>query len=454
MNDQKPGLPENWKELTADQKRAWRLDSYFSDANISFVSSQAKESYNIRAKRFKDVYNLREPDRVPVSLPLGNLHLTLNGANMRTAMYDYNNALEACLKFNARYSEELEFFASPAATSGKVLDLLDYRLYSWPGHGLPAEAPGFQFIESEYMKAEEYDDLIRDPSDFWFRTYLPRVFGAFEPFKLVQSATDITEIVNLNQLAPLARPEMQSTLQKLLEAGREYQKIEETIGPYSRSGPSMGFPREPRDLFAKAPFDSLGDTLRGTTNIMKDMYRRPDKVIQACDKLADLAINSILRHPNEVKSLTVYFPLHKGADGWMSQKQFETFYWPSLKKVMDALIAEGLIPSLFAEGSFNTRLEYFTGFPKGSVIILFDQSDIFRAKQILGTNCCIKGNIPASFIVTAYPSDVKEYCRKLIEGCGKDGGYILAAGCIPENPKLENLQAIMQAAREYGLYKK
>ncbi len=56
--------------------------------------------------------------------------------------------------------------------------------------------------------------------------------------------------------------------------------------------------------------------------------------------------------------------------------------------------------------------------------------------------------------MTASPQEVKEYCRKLIEGCGKGGGYILAAGCMPENPKLENLQAIMEAVREYGVYKK
>ena len=53
------------------------------------------------------------------------------------------------------------------------------------------------------------------------------------------------------------------------------------------------------------------------------------------------------------------FPLHKGADGFMSLKQFETFYWPSLKKVILGLINEGIMSSLFAEGSYTFALDRY-----------------------------------------------------------------------------------------------
>jgi uroporphyrinogen-III decarboxylase len=109
---------------------------------------------------------------------------------------------------------------------------------------------------------------------------------------------------------------------------------------------------------------------------------------------------------------------------------------------------------MFAEGSFNTRLEYIDKFPKGSVVWYFDRTDIFKAKEVLGKKYCLQGNIPTSMIVTGQPKDVKEYCRKLIQEVGKGGGYILSAGAVPDNPKLENIQAIMEAVREYGFYKK
>jgi uroporphyrinogen-III decarboxylase len=77
-----------------------------------------------------------------------------------------------------------------------------------------------------------------------------------------------------------------------------------------------------------------------------------------------------------------------------------------------------------------------------------------KAKNILGVKCCIQGNVPSSLVVTGEPKEVKEYCRKLIETCGKGGGYILSAGAIAENPKLDNLRAMLAAAKEYGVYRK
>jgi uroporphyrinogen-III decarboxylase len=258
------------------------------------------------------------------------------------------------------------------------------------------------------------------------------------------------------QFMPLATPQVQAMLQKMIEVGQGYQKATQIMMKAMSEmamggGMGMGMGGV---TFAKAPFDILGDTLRGTTGIMKDTFRCPDKLLKALDVVADFQINTILNSPNIANMLIVTYPLHKGADGWMSQKSFDTFYWPSLKKVMDALIKEGLIQSMFAEGSFNTRLEYVDQFPKGSVIWYFDRTDIFKAKKILGKKYCLQGNIPSSMIVTGDPKDVKEYCRKLIQEVGKGGGFILSAGSVADNPKLENLQAMMAAVREYGFYKK
>ena len=148
----------------------------------------------------------------------------------------------------------------------------------------------------------------------------------------------------------------------------------------------------------------------------------------------------------------VRFPLHKGADGWMSQAQFDKFYWPSLKKCIDAFIKEGFLLHIFAEGSFNTRLDYINQFPRGSITWFFDQTDMVRAKEVLGKECALQGNVPSSMIVTSKPTAVKEYCRNLIEVVGKDGGFILSPGAQPEYPRLENLKAIVEAANTYGYY--
>jgi uroporphyrinogen-III decarboxylase len=259
------------------------------------------------------------------------------------------------------------------------------------------------------------------------------------------------------QFMPLSMPPAQEMLERLLEVGKEYQKMAQLVMRESSRDSSRGFGSSFSGFvggFAKAPFDTIGDTLRGTKGIMQDMFRRPDVLLEALDKVADFTINSILSSPNIANMTQVTYPLHKGADGWMSQKAFDTFYWPSLKKVMDAFINEGLIQSLFAEGSFNTRLEAVNVFPKGAVSWYFDRTDMVQAKKILGKKCCIQGNIPSSMIVTGTPQQVKEYCRNLIETAGKGGGFILASGSVGDNPKLENLRAMMEAVREYGYYRK
>jgi hypothetical protein len=444
---------KTWAEMTPQEKRDQRFKWWLDNWGNKFINADAEKAYKTRVQRLIDVYNVKEPDRVPVNLPVGNLPLTMFGINAHTAMYDYEKALQASAKFNEKYSEELEYTAGPYVTPGRILDMVDYKIYAWPGHGISENATGWQFIEGEYMKAEEYDDLIRDPSDFWMRTYLPRVFGILEPMKMFQPFTNITENVHVGQLMPLAMPPVQEMLQKMLDVGKEYQRLMQIMMKGGGGGMSMGFSGFVGG-FAKAPFDTLGDTLRGTQGIMKDMFRRPDKLLKALDVIADLTINTVLKSPNIERLTTVTYPLHKGADGWMSQKSFDTFYWPSLKKVMNAFINEGLIQNLFAEGSFNTRLEYVDEFPKGTVTWYFDRTDMSRAKKILGKKYCIQGNVPSSMIVTGSPKDVKEYCRKLIEECGKGGGFILSSGSVADNPKLENLQAMMAAIREYGWYKK
>ena len=447
--------PDNWSQMTPDEKRAHRLEVFSkSYENIEFVSPKAEENYKTRLKRLVDVYSMKIPDRVPLNVNAGNVPLAQAGVDVGDAFYNPEKALEAARVFNEKYSEELECYSLPFASSGKALDILDYKLYAWPGHKLPMSAPGWQFIEGEYMTADEYDDLITDPSDFWMRKYLPRVFGAFEPLGLFQAFTNISENVHIQYLMPLAAEPVQNMLRKLLEAGDAFKAAGSSMGRLrgGNSGAAHGFPIT-YGGFAKAPFDTLGDTLRGTTNIMKDMYRCPDKLLKALDVIADISIKNALNSPNIDNTLIFTYPLHKGADGWMSQKQFDKFYWPSLKKLLDALINEGLVQSLFAEGGYNSRLHCVNQFPKGSVAWMFDRTDMAEAKKALGNDCVIIGNVPSSMMVTSDPKDVKEYCRNLIETCKPGGGYILSPGSSTENPKLDNIRAMVEAVNEYGWYK-
>jgi len=117
------------------------------------------------------------------------------------------------------------------------------------------------------------------------------------------------------------------------------------------------------------------------------------------------------------------------------------------------MINEGLVPMPFAEGKYTNRLKQITDTPRSGIIWWFDQTDMAEAKKILGNVSCIAGNVPTSLMMTGTTEQVKENCRQLIEDCAPGGGYILAGGAHIDTDKIENLHAMMDAAKEYGTYK-
>jgi len=159
-----------------------------------------------------------------------------------------------------------------------------------------------------------------------------------------------------------------------------------------------------------------------------------------------------VRMANQSRRPFVFFALHKGDDMFMSDEQFEKFYWPGLRAVVLGLIEEGIVPLLFAEGKYTNRLHIIKDLPRGKVIWHFDQTDMDKAKDILGNVSCIQGNVPTSLLVTGTPQQVKEYCRHLIEYCGKGGGFILTGGASINKGNADNLRAMTDAVKEYGVY--
>ena len=439
---------KKWADLTPAEKREKRYEWWLS-TDINFSSPEARKNYKERALRFINAYRIEKPDRVPVWLPIDLWPAHLAGTDILTIVNDYDKARQAWREFYDHF--ETDIAVSPGmALPARVYTLMDYKLYSWPGHGLPPNASSIQFVEGEYMKEDEYDLLIHDPSDFWMRTYIPRVFGAFEPWKYLNPFTSIIE-APAAWFMPYMRLDLQAAAQRLIDIGKELTVWSKMTGEFTLWAQESGYPAF-RMTFCKAPFDTIGDTLRGTKGIIRDMFRRPEHLLEAIDVVTDFSIRQTIATANATQAITAFFPLHKGADGFMSPKQFEKFYWPSLKKVINALINEGIRPELFAEGSYDSRLESVNEFSKGAVGWLFDKTDMARAKKILGRTCCISGNVPSSLMVTGSPKEVKEYCRKLIEVCAPGGGFILAGGAQVNKGNPDNLHAMMEAAKEYGKY--
>lgn len=442
-------MERKWTELTPDEKRAERFKRWLTPPDIEFSSPETGEAYKKRVTRFIRVISLEEPDRVPVILPAGNFPIYHAGMTLKEAMYDNIKLCQAYRKFFSEF--EADTFASPGMVpSGRASEIINSLSSKWPGHGLPDGASMQQFVEGEYMKADEYDVFLDDPSDFCLRYYLPRTLGALAPFARFSPLPHILGMPN-RFLMPAVMPEVRAAFQAIIDYGNETAKWQEPIAEFNREALAAGYP----SLYggqSHAPFDILADTLRGTRGIVMDMYRQPEKLLEAMDMLTPINIDCGLQMANASGRPIVFFALHKGDDTFMSDKQYEKFYWPTFRKVIMGLIEEGCVPMLFAEGKYNNRLEIIKDLPEGKVMWHFDQTDMARAKGILGETACIAGNVPSSLLRTGTPRAVKEYCRKLIEVCGKGGGFILTGGASIDKGNPDNLRAMMEAAEEYGVY--
>jgi uroporphyrinogen-III decarboxylase len=440
------------KQLSPEEKQEALFEQWLSAEGVEFVNPEAEKSYKERVTRIKDAIQLKKkPDRVPVLLIPSFFPAFYAGMTPREVMYDAEKANMAWKKFYLDFQPD-SHHGCIVPGPGRFFDILDYKLYKWPGHGVTPEST-YQCIEGEYMKADEYDDFLQDPTYYFTTTYLPRIFGVLEPFKQLPNLTTYAEMYGTGTLFfQYGLPDVQDAFKALLEAGSEALKWMGYFGAFMKEMAEAGIPAHSPG-FTKAPFDILADTLRGTKGIMLDMYRQPDKLIEAMDTMLPFWIQKGVIEATRNGMPLIFIPLHKGADGFMSDEQYKTFYWPYLKKIILGLIDEGIVPFVWAEGGYNTRLEVIRDIPKGKVVWLFDQVDIAKAKEALDGIACIAGTMPMDLLTLGTPEQIKAHVKKCIDVAGNDGGYMMANGAFFDDVPPENIKAMVDFTKEYGIYK-
>jgi uroporphyrinogen-III decarboxylase len=415
------------------------------------VKENSETLYKERLKRIQHAIQLRKPDRVPLTPFFTFFTAKYAGISFREAMYDLDKLETGLEKLILDFEPDACPDTYRILSWAPVLEVLDYKQLIWPGHGLGPNRT-YQFVEDEYMTAEEYDDFLFDPTGFLLTTIFPRIWGALKAFENLPPVYSAYYTRMVPFAAAFGEPAMINAMSTLMKAGAEGRKILERATAFNKRMAERGFP----PLFGSsvyAPFDYIGDFLRGTRGIMLDMYRCPDQLHDALEKVYQMMLRLGLSAPKLPGVHLVFIPLHKGLDGFMSLDQFKMFFWPTLKKLMLDLIEAGYTPCPLWEGNCDSRLETIADMPKGKTVYWFEQTDIFRAKEILGDRICLRGNVPASLLNVGTPQQVEDYCKKLIDVVGRDGGFLMdGATGIPDEAKPENVRAMVETTKSYGVY--
>jgi uroporphyrinogen-III decarboxylase len=256
--------------------------------------------------------------------------------------------------------------------------------------------------------------------------------------------------MGIAKFAAFGTPEIVEALEALTKAAKKAQEMVEGAMAWAAKCKEIGFPFQAGSL-SQAPFDTISDFLRGTRGAMLDMFRQPDKLLEMTEKLLPMMLK--LGLTAKARGVPrVFIPLHKGLDGFLSPDQFNTFYWPTLKKLIEGLIEEDCTPFVFWEGDVESRLEVIGDIPPGKAVYGFERTDMFKAKEMIGDTVCLKGNVPLSMLVAGTPDDVKAYCKKLIDVVGKGGGFIMDSSTVIDDAKPENVKAMIDFTKEYGVY--
>jgi len=427
------------------------------------MAKSPQELYQEKEKRIQDATELKIPDRIPFVPQDTGLFSKHTGLTWEEAMYDAGKYIAALKKTVIDFDFDA-YYPPLIFTSGTFNDMLGFRQLKWAGakdeDSRTRPNTVFQFVEAgslgrEPMSAEDYDWFLDDPTDYIIRRHWPRLAIKFEPFRNLPPIHDmVAYYVGIGQYWPIfASPEVVSAFEALLASGQEANKWVTGLGPYFEEMGKAGYP--PIGLaIGIAPYDYFADFLRGKKGCMLDMYRCPDKLIQAVDKVTPWIIDWALTQARTFSNICkrVFIPIHGASGGFMSEEQHKEFFWPSLRRVIMALIDEGFTPVVETQGIYTDRFETIKNVPKGKVIYMIE-SDLFKAKEILGDTACLVGGPPSGIMSTGSPEEVKDHCKKIIDVVGKNGGFIMATAVPVITDKPENIRAVAEFTREYSTHK-
>jgi len=366
-------------------------------------------------ERLWTAMRLEQPDRVPVVpllTPEPAAHLA--GFTMAQVSNSYQTAMEACLSTFDSYGGWDSMHGGP---------VLPIQLQATGTHPVKMRIPGrslpddyiFQVLEEEVMQPEDYATICEMGMDrFYQEDYLWR----------------ITE---------MDRGEVDGTLQELVAMW-----------------PVMGRALKDRGV---APFTVANDNhpffrlslMRSMVPFTQDLYYDPEPVERALTLMTDELIQKQLRIVKATGVNTLLLVEERASAYYYPLRVFERFWWPYTQRIIDALWSEGVVTVLHLDSCWDKNLPYFKRLPRGSAVIELDSTtNIFLAKEMLAGHLCLHGDVPASLLSLGEPDEVEAYCRSLIDGVGRDGGFILGTGCAaPPDCKPENFRAMIETGRNY-----
>jgi hypothetical protein len=398
------------------------------------MAKDMEQLYAQRLKRYVTAMRNEKADMIPIRPFVAEFTAKYAGYTCQEVTHDFEKAFIAARKCAADFDWDAVVANMVYVWTG-LTQAIGLKYYAVPGIDISPDT-GFQYLEppedGAFMKPDEYDQLIEDPTGFLFNVWLPRVSADVSAMGQPTSYRN-----NLSFLKG-----GMAMLSYFNGFGKQIELLRTQSGTVSAIAGIL-----------KAPFDIIADKLRGYLGLLTDLFERPAKVLAACEAMMPHLLHVALSGADPDKNVPIGFWMHRGCVPFVSHEHFNKFYWPTLKPIIEEIWARGHQVLFYAEGNWNAHLKSFAELPEKSIVYHVDQADIFEVHKVLGDKFCVSGGIPNFLLSYGTPQEVRNYCKKVIDGVARDGGYIMDASAImQDDTKVENVRAMTEFTREYGVY--
>ena len=379
--------------------------------------------YEQRLARYTTAMRGGMTDRVPIRPFVAEFCAKYAGMTCQEVAHDYTKAYEAVIRTGKDFDWDAMVVNMVWVWTG-LAQAIGLKYYGIPGIHIPADT-AFQYHEppedGAFMRPDEYDALIDDPTAFILNTWLPRVSAG----------------------TPLSQ----------LKGGMAMMQYFNTIGgQIERMKTENGTVSAIAGIF-KAPMDILADKFRGYLGLLSDLETQPDKVLAACEALAPHLYAVALSSSDPTGTVPIGFWMHRSCVPMVTPQHFSEIFWPTLKPIIEELWRNGRQTLFYAEGNWDYHLNDFATLPAHSIVYHMDQADPRKVFAKLGGKFCLSGGIPNAMLAYGTPDKVRAKVKEILDICAKDGAYIMDASAIVQNDAtIENMKAMTEATLEHGIY--
>ena len=379
--------------------------------------------YHERLARYTTAMRGGMPDRVPLRPFVAEFCAKYAGFTCQDVAHDYTKAYESVIRTAKDFEWDAMVCNMVWVWTG-LAQAMGLKYYAIPGIHIPKDT-GFQYHEppedGAFMREDEYDALIDDPTAFLLNTWLPRV-------------TDGTGLAQLKGGMAM--------MQYFNSIGGQVQRMREEAGMVSAIAGIL-----------KAPMDIIADKLRGYLGLLSDLETQPDKVKAACEALAPHLYRTALDSSDPSGTGPIGFWMHRSCVPLVTPQHFSEIFWPTLRPIIEELWRNGRQTLFYAEGNWDYHLDDFGTLPDHSIVYHLDRGDPAKVFAKLGGRFCLSGGIPGALLSLGKPDQVRAKVREVLDICAKDGAYIMDASAIVQNDaSIENMRAMTEATLEHGVY--